>query len=147
MSIYWKEFLSLYFASETCSHFIWGTEKPVLKLTDNKSLNRFFQAKTIPPSLRNYVNRVTAFNIVVTHIRGKANAAADFLSCLQSNSNKTIQLKLTVRIQVREIEIDVRTKLPDNTINELFADNLPVDLLQVADINTQILVKHSANYD
>ena len=51
MSIYCKEFLSLYFALETFSHFIWGSEKPVLILTDNKSLTRFFQAKTIPPAL------------------------------------------------------------------------------------------------
>ena len=94
MSIYCKEFLSLYFALETFSHFIWGSEKPVLILTDNKSL-RFFQAKTIPPSLWNYVDRVTAYNIVVAHIPGKANAAADFLSRLQSNPNETIELKLT----------------------------------------------------
>ena len=46
MSIYCKEFLSLYFALETFSYFIWGCEKPVLILTDNKSLTRFFQAKT-----------------------------------------------------------------------------------------------------
>ena len=82
MSIYCKEFLSLYFALETFSHFIWESEKTVLILTDNKSLTRFFQAKTIPPSLWNYIDRVTAFNIVVAHIPGKANAAADFLSRL-----------------------------------------------------------------
>ena len=107
MSIYCKEFLSLYFALETFSHFIWGSEKPVLILTDNKSLTRFFQAKTIPPSLWNYVDRGTAFNIVVTHIPGKANAAADFVSRLQSNPNETLELKLTDRIPIREIEIDV----------------------------------------
>ena len=125
MSIFCKEFLSIYFALETFSHLIWGTDKLVLILTDNKSLTRFFPAKTIPPSLWNYVDRVTALNIVVTHIPGKANAAADFISRLQSNSNETIEL---TEFQ-REIEIDVRAKLPDDTINELFADNLPVDLL------------------
>ena len=146
MSIYCKEFLSLSFALETFSHLIWGSEKPVFILTDNKSLTRFFQAKRIPPSLWNYVDLVTAFNIVVTHIPGKANAAADFLSHLQSNPNKTIELKLTDRISIREIEIDVRPELPDNTINELFADNLPVDLLHVVDINTLITLKQSGHY-
>ena len=92
MSIYCKEFLSLYFALETFSHFIWGSEKPVLILTDNKSLTRFSQAKTIPPSLWNYVDRVTAYKIVVVNIPGKTNAAADFLSRLQSNPNGTIEL-------------------------------------------------------
>ena len=104
MSIYCKEFLSLYFALETFSHFIWGSEKPVLILTDNKSLTRFFQAKTIPPSLLNYVDRVTAVNIVVAHIHGKSNAAADFLSRLQVDPNETIELKLTDRIPIRERE-------------------------------------------
>ena len=147
MPIYCKEFLSLYFALETISRFIWGSEKPVLILTDNKSLTIFFQAKTIPPSLWNYIDRVTAFNIVVTHIPGKPNAAAGFLYRLQSNPNETLQLKLTDRIPVREIEIDVRAQLPDNTINELSADHLPVDLLQVVDINTLITLKQSVNYD
>ena len=105
-------------------------------MTDNKSLTRFFQAKTIPPSLWNYVDRVTAFNIVVTHIPGKANTAADFLSCLETDPNETVELKLTDRIPIREIEIDIKAKLPDNTINKLFQDDLPVSLLQIMDINT-----------
>ena len=64
MSIFCKEFSSLQSALETFSHFICGSGNPVLVLTDNKSLTRFSQAKTIPPSLWNYVDRVTAFNIV-----------------------------------------------------------------------------------
>ena len=36
-SVYYKEFLGLYFAQDHFSHFIWGTEKPVIVLTDNKS--------------------------------------------------------------------------------------------------------------
>ena len=131
MSKYCKEILSLYFALETF-HFIWGSDNPVLVLRDNKSLTRFFPAKTIPPSLWIYVdNRVTAFNIVVAHIPAKANAAADFLSRLQSDPNETIELKLTDRIPIREIEIDVRAKLPENTINELFADDFPDELLHL----------------
>ena len=147
MSLYCKEFQFLYFALQPFWHFIWGSEKPVLILTDNKSLTRFFQAKTIPPSLWNYMVRITAFNIVVTHIPGKANAAADFLSRLQSNPNEILKLKLKDRIPIREIAIDVQAKLPDNTINELFAEDLPVGLLQVVDINTLITLKQSGNYD
>ena len=45
MSTYCKEFLALYFALEYFSHFIWGAEKPVIALTDNKSLTTFFQSK------------------------------------------------------------------------------------------------------
>ena len=83
---------------------------------------------------------------MVTHIPGKTNAAADFLSRLQSNPNETIELKLTDRIPIKEIEIDVRAKLPDKTINELFAEKLPVDQLHVVDINTLITLKQSRHY-
>ena len=36
MSTYCKEFLALHFAFECFSHFIWGAEKPVIHLTENK---------------------------------------------------------------------------------------------------------------
>ena len=42
MCTYCKEFLALYFALEHFSHFIWSAEKPVMVLTDNKSLTSFF---------------------------------------------------------------------------------------------------------
>ena len=147
MSIFCKEFLSLYFALETFSHFICGSDNPVLVLTENKSPTRLFRAKTVPPSLWNNFDRGVAFNMVVAHFHGKANAAADFLSRLQSDPNGTIELKLTDRIPIREVEIDVRAKIPDNTINELFADDFPGELLQVIDINTLITLKQSGNYE
>ena len=64
---------------------------------------------------------------------------------LDYNQTRTEQLnfKLTDRIPTREIKIDVRAKLPDNTINELFAEDLPVDLLPMIDINTLITLKQS----
>ena len=37
--------------------------------------------------------------------------------------------------------------MPDNTINELFADDFPDELLQVVDINTLITLKQSGNYE
>ena len=41
-SVYYKEFLALYFALDPFAHFIWGSSKPVLILTDNRSLTQFF---------------------------------------------------------------------------------------------------------
>ena len=41
----------------------------------------------------------------------------------------------------------MRAKLPDNTINELFEDDLPDELLQVVDINTLITPKKLGNYE
>ena len=59
-----------------------------------QKFNQIFPSQNNSPSPSNYVFRVTEFNLVVTHNPGKGNAAADFLSRLQSNSKETIELKL-----------------------------------------------------
>ena len=51
-SIYYKVFLSLYYALDYFSHYIWGSSKQVIILTDNnRSLTQFFESKRIPPTL------------------------------------------------------------------------------------------------
>ena len=118
-SIYCKEFLSLYFALEQFAHFVWCSEKPVIVLTDNKSLVRFFQAKNLPPTLWNYLDRVLSFNIVLAHIPGTANHAADYLSRMETNPNQTIQLKLSDHIPIRHVEVNLTANTPDVEINNL----------------------------
>ena len=68
MSTYCREFLALYFALEYFCHFSWGAEKPVIILTDNKSLTSFFRSKSLHPALWNFMDRVIAYNIVLAHI-------------------------------------------------------------------------------
>ena len=116
-SIYYKEFLALYFALDHFSHFIWGSSKPVIILTDNRSLTQFFQAKTIPPSVWNFLDRIMAFNIIIAHIPGKANYAADFLSRMQTDPSASLSLKLTDKIPVREKEIEATAKVPEASLN------------------------------
>ena len=89
-SVYYKEFLALYFALDHFAHFIWGSTKPVLTLTDNRSLTQFFQSKSIHPSLWNCLDRVLSFNILLAHIPGRANSAADFLSRMQTDPNLSL---------------------------------------------------------
>ena len=50
-STYYKEFLALYYALEEFAHYVWAASQSVKVLTDNISLTKFFQAKTIPPSI------------------------------------------------------------------------------------------------
>ena len=50
MSIYAKEFLAIFFAFEEFGHVFWGTPKPVIIQTDNRSVTCFFQTKIIPPT-------------------------------------------------------------------------------------------------
>ena len=45
MSIYAKEFLEIYFAFKKFGHIFWSAPKPVIILTDNKAVTRFFQTK------------------------------------------------------------------------------------------------------
>ena len=118
-SVYYKEFLALYFTLEHFSHYLWGTEKAVIVLTDNKSLTQFFQAKSIPPSLWNFLDRVLSYNLVIAHIPGRANYAADFLSRSQTDPSQTMKLKLTDRMPIREIEIESTAKTPDVSLSSL----------------------------
>ena len=53
MSIYAKDFLAIYYAFKEFGHIFWGTPKPEIILTDNKSVTRFFQTKKIPPPIWN----------------------------------------------------------------------------------------------
>ena len=93
------------------AHFLWGASKPILVLTDNRSLTQFFQSKSIHPSLRNCLDHVLSFNILIAHIPGKANSAADFLSRMQTDPSLCLSIKLTDRVPIREIEVETEAKL------------------------------------
>ena len=122
MSTYCKEFLTLCFALEYFSHFIWGAEKPVIILTDNRSLTSFFLSKSLHPALWNFMDRVIAYNIVLAHIPGRANAAADFLSRLQTDPTQSLELQLHDSIPMKEIEKDMKAKAPDASMLAIESD-------------------------
>ena len=107
-SIFAKEFLAVHFAFETFAHILWGTSnKPILVLTDNAGLSSFFQAKTIPPSLWNYMDHVLSFRWVIGHIPGKANPAADYLSRMHEDPNTPLYLTMQGRVPAHDIIIDM----------------------------------------
>ena len=56
------------------------------------------------------MDRVLSFNILLAHIPGKANSAADFLSRMQTDLNLTLQIKLTDQVPFRGIEIETEAK-------------------------------------
>ena len=53
MTIYAKEFFAIYMAFREFGHIFWGATKPLIIMTDSKSINRFFQTKMLPPPLWN----------------------------------------------------------------------------------------------
>ena len=119
-SIYAKEFLGIYLAFESFEHYIRGVStKSVIVLTDNKSVTRFFQTMKLPGNLWNAVYSVLSFNFVLGHISGKFNAAADYLSRIHVNPNTKLKLKLSDRIPIRDIEVEVLAQTPDNSLTTL----------------------------
>ena len=79
--------------------------KPTIVLTDNKSITRFFQTKSIPPSLWNACDYVLQFNFKIGHIAGSVNTAADFLSRLELKVTERIRLKIREDVQATPIEV------------------------------------------
>ena len=80
-------------------HILWEVSNPMIVLTDNKSVTRFFQTKAIPPSLWNACDYVLQFNFKVAHIAGSVNTAADILSRLELKVTEKIHLKIREGVQ------------------------------------------------
>ena len=106
MSIYAKEFLAIYFAFMEYSHILWGSTKPIIVLTDNKSVTRFFQTKMIPPSLWNFVLQ---FHFKIAHVPGRMNTAADFLSRLDISPKEKVLLQIREDIQTPPIQVNIQS--------------------------------------
>ena len=109
MSIYAKEFLAIYYAFKEFGHIFWGTPKPVIILTDNKSVTRFFQTKIIPPPLWNACDFVIQFNFTIAHIPGKNNTAADYLSRMEMDPTEKLVLKIRADVETQPIEVNVQS--------------------------------------
>ena len=119
MFIYTKEFLAVHFAFENFANVVWGSTKPVLVLTDNRSLTRFFQAKTIPSSLWTCVDHVLNFSFVLGHIPGKANAAEDYLSRIHVQPHTKLELRFNSQIPVKNVTLKMGMQVPDNSVNNI----------------------------
>ena len=108
-SIYAKEFLAIYKTFKEFGHKFWGATKPVIIMTDSKSVTRFFLIKVIPPPLWNACDFVLHFNFTIAHIPGKMNTAADFLSRLEMDPNEKIILKIREDIPTQPIEVNIES--------------------------------------
>ena len=109
MSNYAKEFLAMYIAFKEFGHLLWGVTKPVIIMTDSKSVTRFFQTKMIPPPLWNVCDFVLKFKFTIAHIPGKMNTAADFLSRLEMDPNEKVILKIREDIRTKPIEVNIES--------------------------------------
>ena len=90
-------------------HIFWGATKPVIIMTDSKSVTRFFQTEMIPPPLWNACDFVLQFNFTIAHIPGKMNTAADILSRLERDPNEKVILKTREDIPTKPIEVNIES--------------------------------------
>ena len=130
MSIYAKEFHSIYFAFVAFGHLMWGSTFPVIVFTDNRSVTRFFQTKMIPPALWNACNYVLQYNFVIAQVAGSMNTAADFLSRTEVDPTRSEKLEMAIRddIHTKAVEVKIQSSgiveeeqiyvLPDEEIDE-----------------------------
>ena len=118
MSLHSKEFLAIPMAFLEFAHILWEATKPKLILTDNKSVTRFFQTKSFPPSFWNACDYVLQFNFTLAHITGSVNTAADFFSRLELKVTEKFYLKILEDVQATLIE--VTTSSSDVAVEEQF---------------------------
>ena len=144
LSIYAKEFLAVHFALDTFAHIVWGAQKPVLILTDNKSLTRFFQAKNVPGSLWNAVDHVLSFPFMLGHIPGRANLAADYLSRLPIDAERKMSLRLKDRLPTYEVHVDMKAKTPATDHDETKSTDDVLDDINATG-NNNLLHIHTTN--
>ena len=61
-------------------HIFRGASRPVIIMTDGKTVTKLFETKIIPPPLWNAGDFVLQFSFIIAHIPGMKNTAADFQS-------------------------------------------------------------------
>ena len=108
-SIYAKDFLAIYMAFKEFGHIYWGATKPVNIMTASKSVTGFFQAKMIPPPLKDACDFVLQFNFTIAHIPGKMNTAADFFSHSEMDPNEKLILKIREDFPTKPIEMNIES--------------------------------------
>ena len=108
-SIHAKKLLAIHFPFKEFGHITWGAPKPVIILTDNKAVTKFFQMKIVPPALWNACDYVIQFVFVMAHIPAAQNTAADYLSLLEADPNDKLVMKIREDVQTLPIEINVQS--------------------------------------
>ena len=93
------------------------------------------------------MDRVINYNIVLAHIFGRVNAAADFLSRMQTDPSQSSKLQLLDSIPLKQIDIDMRAERPDasilslessSSLNETKPPPIPQDLMAQLQANGEL---------
>ena len=109
MSLYANEFLTKNLSFMEYSHILWGSTKPVIVLTDNKSVTQFFHTKIIHPALWNACDFVLQFNSTIAHVPGRMNTAKDFLFRLELNPKEMVRNLIRDDIRISPVQFPIQS--------------------------------------
>ena len=118
LTMYAKEFLAMHFAFDEFGHILWGAKKPIIVMTDNKALTRFFRRNTSRLHCGFFVIELFSSIFLLARVPGAENPAADYLSRLEIRPEDRVHLKLTDTIHIRRIEIDIASRTPKQEEDE-----------------------------
>ena len=104
-----RNFVQFILHSKNSGIFSGDPPKPVIILTDNKAVTRFFQTKIVLPALWNACDYVIQFNFVIAHIPGAQKTAADYFSRLEADPKDKLVMKFREDVQTVPIEINVQS--------------------------------------
>ena len=90
-------------------HICWRKPKPIILLTDNKAVTRFFHTKIIPAPQWNACDYVIQFNITIAHIPGENNSTADYLWRLEMQPNDKLVLRIQEDITTKPIQVNIQS--------------------------------------
>ena len=105
MSIKSEEFLAIHMSFLEFAHILREAAKPTIASTDNKSVTRFFQTKSISPSLWCACNFVFQFNFKIVHIAGSLKTAADIFSLFELKVTVNVTLKIREGVQTTPTDV------------------------------------------
>ena len=88
------------------------------------------------------MDRVIALNIILAHILEKTNAAADFLSRMQTDPNESLELHSVDLTPMKQNEIDMKATTPDASMLTVELNNeverkptVPTELVEKSQFN------------
>ena len=116
LTMYAKKFLAMRFAFDEFGHILWGAKKPIINMTDNKALTRFFQAKHITPHFGLFATKL--FSSMFYYHMYQDLKIPDYLSRLEIRPEDRVHLKLTDTIPIHRIEIDIASRTPKQEEDE-----------------------------
>ena len=109
--MYAKEILAMHLAFDEFWHNLQRSKKPIIVITDNKALTRFFQSKLTLHHCENSVTKRSYLILCYLMFR-LLNPTADSLSRLIFQPEDRAQLNSIDSIPVFQVQVDIASKKP-----------------------------------